>query len=241
MAEFVINSRAASRPSYWGLRRETKIENVSSGTAIILFDQCTTVVFTKNVLPFFHFVAGWRHLKARVGQRWWNFKNPPNPLIFNGEFSLHRRSVFQIIFSKGLSSSKLILMYYVHLRDLNNKPYTQVWSTIMKTNNRRWFSFSLALEMGACSSTIYLPSPRTTVNRVLFWMSVKLHWKEIEISDHKRSTIKTTVTWDRQRTPAVSLRRRVRSRMNEDPNTIGVIWTSPGEMTTAITITMEHI
>ena len=132
-------------------------------------------------------------------------------------------------------------MYCVHMRDLNSKPYTQVWSTIMKTNNRRWFSFSLALEMGACSSTIYLPSPRTTVNRVLFWMSVKLGWKETEISDHNRSQIKTTLTLDRQNAPAVSLKRRVRSRMNRDPNTIGVIWTSPSEVTTAITLTTEYV
>ena len=199
------------------------------------------MAFTKNALPFSHFVAGWRHLKARVGQRRWNFKNLPNPLIFNGKFPLHRRPVSQIIFSKGLSSSKLILMYCVHMRDLNSKPYTRVWSTIMKTNNRRWFSFSLALEMGACSSTIYLPSPRTTVNKVLFWMSVKLGWKEAEISDHNRSQIKTTLTLDRQNAPAVSLKRRVRSRMNRDPNTIGVIWTSPSEVTTAITLTTEYV
>ena len=102
-------------------------------------------------------------------------------------------------------------------------------------------SSSLILEMGSCSSSIYLPSVRTAVNKALFWISVKLHWKEIEISDHKRSIVKTTVTWDRQKTPAVSLRQRVRSRMNDDPNTIGIIWTSSGEMTTAITITMEHI
>ena len=95
--------------------------------------------------------------------------------------------------------------------------------------------------MGSCQSSIYLPSVRTAVNKALFWISVKLRWKEIEISDHRRSIVKTTVTWDRQKAPAVSLRRRVRSRMNDDPKTIGIIWTSSGEMTTAITITMEHI
>ena len=194
----------------------------------------------KNVLPFSHFVAGWRHLKNPGRSKMVEFKESPNPLIFNGEFSLHRRSVFQIIFSKGLSSSKLILMYYVHLRDLNNKPCTS-WVHCHKTNNRRQISFSLALEMGACQSTIYLPSPRTTANKMLYWVSVKLGWKEIEISDHNRSQIKTTFALDRENAPAVSLKRRVRSRMNRDPNTIGVIWTSPSDVTTAVTISTEYV
>ena len=131
-------------------------------------------------------------------------------------------------------------MYYVHLRDLNNKPYTS-WVHYHKTNNRRQISFSPALEMGACQSTIYLPSPRTTANKMLYWVSVKLGWKEIEISDHNRSQIKTTFSLDRENAPAVSLKRRVRSRMNRDPNTIGVIWTGHSDVTTAITISTEYV
>ena len=131
-------------------------------------------------------------------------------------------------------------MYYVHLRDLNNKPYTS-WVHYHKTNNRRQISFSPASEMGACQSTIYLPSPRTTTNKMLYWVSVKLGWKEMEISDHYRSQIKTTFSLDRENAPAVSLKRRVRSRMNRDPNTIGVIWTSPSDVTTAVTISTEYV
>ena len=113
-------------------------------------------------------------------------------------------------------------MYYVHLRDLNNKPCTS-WVHCHKTNNRRQISFSLVLEMGACQSTIYLPSPRTTANKMLYWVSVKLGWKEIEISDHNRSQIKTTFALDRENAPAVSLKRRVRSRMNRDPDVVPLL------------------
>ena len=95
--------------------------------------------------------------------------------------------------------------------------------------------------MGNCATTIYLPSPRTAANKVLFWISVKFGWQEMEVSDHRRSVIKTTLTLDRQDAPAVSLRRRVQSRMNRDPNTIGVIWTNPSEVTTAITLTTEYV
>ena len=95
--------------------------------------------------------------------------------------------------------------------------------------------------MGNCTSTIYLPTPRTAVNKAIFWLSEKCGWKEVEISDHRRSVIKTTFTIDRQDAPAISLRRRVRSRMDRDPHTMGVIWTNPSEVTTAITLTTEYV
>ena len=95
--------------------------------------------------------------------------------------------------------------------------------------------------MGNFTSAVYLPSPRTAANKLLFWMSVKFGWKEMEVSDHRRSVIKTTLTLDKQSAPAVSLRQRVRSRMNRNPNTMGVIWTNPSEVTTAITLTMENV
>ena len=95
--------------------------------------------------------------------------------------------------------------------------------------------------MGNCTSTAYIPTPRTAVNKIIFWLSEKCNWREVEISDHRRSVIKTTVTIDRQRAPAVSLRRRVRSRMDRDPRTIGVLWTSAGQMTTAVTLTAEYV
>ena len=95
--------------------------------------------------------------------------------------------------------------------------------------------------MGNFTSTVYLPSPRTAANKLLFWISVKFGWKEVEVSDHRRAVIKTTFTLDRQSAPAVSLRQRVRSRMDRNPNTMGVIWTNPGQVTTAVTLTMEYV
>ena len=95
--------------------------------------------------------------------------------------------------------------------------------------------------MGNCTSTAYIPTPRTAVNKIIFWLSEKCNWREVEISDHRRSVIKTTFTIDRQDAPAISLRRRVRSRMDRDPHTMGVIWTNPSEVTTAITLTTEYV
>ena len=95
--------------------------------------------------------------------------------------------------------------------------------------------------MGNCATTIYLPSLRTATNRMLFWLSKKYGWQEMEISDHRRSVLKTTLTLDRQSAPAISLRRRVRARLNRDPNTVGMIWTNSSEVTTAVTLTTEYV
>ena len=177
-----------------------------------------------------------------IGQRRWNSKNSPNPLIFSADFiSIEDQSPKSFFQKAHYQVNWYQYTTYIQEIKCQTKPYTQNLAHYHKYQQQGMVSSSLILEMGSCSSSIYLPSVRTAVNKALFWISVKLRWKEIEISDHKRSIVKTTVTWDRQKTPAVSLRRRVRSRMNDDPNTIGIIWTSSGEMTTAITITMEHI
>ena len=45
------------------------------------------------------------------------------------------------------------------------------------------------------SSTCFLPCPRTYLNRLIFWTSVKLGWKQVEISDYHQKTMKTTITF----------------------------------------------
>ena len=72
-------------------------------------------------------------------------------------------------------------------------------------------------------------------------MSQKLDWKDLEISDHTRGVIKTTITFDRANAPATTLRRRLRTRLNRQPNTVGVLWTNANHATTAVTLSIEHI
>ena len=176
-----------------------------------------------------------------VGQRRWNSKMPIIPSSSMWIY-LNRRSVSQFIFQKAHHQVNWY-EYTTYIQEIKyqTKPYTQDLPHYNKNHQQGMISSSLILDMGSCTSSFYTPSARTLVNRAVFWISGKLHWTEIEISDHQRSIVKTTVTWDRQKTPAVSLRQRVQSRMNEDPNTIGIIWKSPGDMMSAITITMEHI
>ena len=66
-----------------------------------------------------------------------------------------------------------------------------------------------------------MPSPRTALNKLLFWCSQKLGWHEFEISDSTRSVVKITVTMDRENAPALALWRRLRMKLNRDPNAIG--------------------
>ena len=95
--------------------------------------------------------------------------------------------------------------------------------------------------MGNASSTFFLPSPRTAFNKVLFWVSKKLDWKDFEISDHTRSVIKTTIAFERANAPATTLRRHLRAKLDRQPNTVGVLWTNANRATTAVTLSIEHL
>ena len=72
-------------------------------------------------------------------------------------------------------------------------------------------------------------------------MGKKLGWKDFEVSDHNRGVIKATVAFDRASAPAVTLRRRLRNKLNRQPNTVGVLWTDANDITTALTMSIEHI
>ena len=76
---------------------------------------------------------------------------------------------------------------------------------------------------------------------MLFWTSRRLGWKDFEISDHNRQVIKATVTFDRAKAPAATLRRRLRDRLNRHPNTMGILWTNADDITTALAVSIEHI
>ena len=95
--------------------------------------------------------------------------------------------------------------------------------------------------MGNCATTIYLPSPRTAINRMLFWLSEKCGWRELEISDHNRAVLKTNLTLDREIAPATTLRRQLRSKLDRDPNAVGIMWTNSHDVTTAVTLTTEYV
>ena len=64
--------------------------------------------------------------------------------------------------------------------------------------------------------------------------------RDFEISDHKRQVIQTTITLDRAMTPAATLRRRLRDRLDRQPNTMAILWTSPDDITT-LAVSIEHI
>ena len=85
------------------------------------------------------------------------------------------------------------------------------------------------------------PLPGQQQIECFFGCLKKYGWQEMEISDHRRSVLKTTLTLDRQSAPAISLRRRVRARLNRDTNTVGMIWTNSSEVTTAVTLTTEYV
>ena len=93
--------------------------------------------------------------------------------------------------------------------------------------------------MGNASASFTLPNPKPACYRALFWTSRKLGLRDFEISDHNRQVIQTTITLDRAMTPAATLRRRLRDRL--DTNTMAILWTSPDDITTALAVSIEHI
>ena len=90
--------------------------------------------------------------------------------------------------------------------------------------------------MGNASASFFLPSPQTACYRALFWTSRKLGWKDFEISDHNRRVMKATITFDRVKTPAATLSRRLRDRLNRQPNTVAVLWTNSNDITTSLAV-----
>ena len=95
--------------------------------------------------------------------------------------------------------------------------------------------------MGNASTTFFLPNPKTACYKVWFWTSRRLGWKDFEISDHTRGVIKATIAFDRASAPAATLRRRLRTKLNRQPNTMGVLWTNANDTTTAVTLSIEHL
>ena len=95
--------------------------------------------------------------------------------------------------------------------------------------------------MGNASASFTLPSPKTACYKALFWTSRRLGLRDFEISDHKRQVIQTTITLDRAMTPAATLRRRLRDRLDRQPNTMAILWTSPDDITTTLAVSIEHI
>ena len=93
--------------------------------------------------------------------------------------------------------------------------------------------------MGNASASFFLPSPKTACYKVLFWTSRRLGWKDFEVLDHNRQVIKATVTFDRAKAPAATLRRRLRDRLNRHPNTMGILWTNADDITTAFAVSIE--
>ena len=89
--------------------------------------------------------------------------------------------------------------------------------------------------------SISVPSFRTTLKRAIYWASKCLQWKDIEISNHYHGITKFTLAVDRAAAPAAALRRCARLREENQPTTISVIWTSPGNVTTNVAIWVEHL
>ena len=109
----------------------------------------------------------------------------------------------------------------------------------MASLGQRLSSFNPSL--GNALTTFFLPSPRTAFNKMLFWLLEQFRWKDLEISDHNRSVMKTTITIDRAEAPATLLRRQMRSKSNRQPNTVGMLWTNSNNITAAMTLSIEHL
>ena len=95
--------------------------------------------------------------------------------------------------------------------------------------------------MGNVSASFTLPCPKTTCHKALFWTARKLRLRDFEITDHKRQVIQTTINMDRAIAPAVALRRRLSDRLDQHPNTMAILWTSPSDITTALSVSVQHI
>lgn len=95
--------------------------------------------------------------------------------------------------------------------------------------------------MGNISTSCYVPTPRTIFNSTMFWLSKKLNWVDFELSDHRRDVLKTTFTLERAKAPANSIRTRLAERLKDQPSSVGMLWTSRSQMTTALSITVEHV
>ena len=94
--------------------------------------------------------------------------------------------------------------------------------------------------MGNISTSCYFPTPRTAFNSIMFWLSKKLEWVNFELSDHQRNVMKATITLERAKAPANSMRTRL-AELEDQPNSIGMLWTSRSQMTTALSMTVEHV
>ena len=95
--------------------------------------------------------------------------------------------------------------------------------------------------MGNASASFTLPCPKTACYKALFWTARRLRLRDFEISDHKRQVIQTTINLDRAMTPAATLRRRLRDRLDRQPSTMAILWTNADDITTALAVSIEHI
>ena len=68
-----------------------------------------------------------------------------------------------------------------------------------------------------------------------------MDWRDFEVSDHTRGVIKTTIAFERATAPAATLRRCLRAQLDNQPNTVGVLWTNANQTTTAVTLSVEHL
>ena len=53
--------------------------------------------------------------------------------------------------------------------------------------------------------------------------------------------MKATITLERARAPANSMRRRLREQLEGQPNSIGMLWTDKTQTTTALSLSVERM
>ena len=95
--------------------------------------------------------------------------------------------------------------------------------------------------MGNITASFTISSPRTICHRAISWAARGLRLRNFQITDNNRALIQTTIVLDRAREPADALRQQLRERIEENPGTLAVSWTSRDEITTALSMSSTRL
>ena len=100
---------------------------------------------------------------------------------------------------------------------------------------------TIANIMGNISTSFTTPSPRTLCHRTVSWIAGALGLRNVQMSDNIREQVRTTIVLDRAGLPAHALQERLSERLEEDPGTLAVSWTSRSGVANALSMSVQHI
>ena len=87
----------------------------------------------------------------------------------------------------------------------------------------------------------HISSPSTICHKAISWAARGLRLRNFQITDNNRALIQTTIVLDRAREPADTLRQQLRERIEENPGTLAVSWTSRDGVTTALSMNVQRV